>query len=187
MTTIVGIQGDGWAVLGSDSRSTSDAGSMVNMATPKIVQNGPYLIAGAGSVRGCNILQFGWTPPKPRGDLDKFMTKHFIPAMRKVFLENGYDIKAESQAAEHDSEFLVAIDGVIYPIYDDYSWERSADPYYTIGSGGKYALGALMASSYEYTFNPEGAEKLVYEAISIAIDCDQYSGGAILTFSQEAR
>lgn len=157
------------------------------MATPKVVQNGPYLIAGAGSVRGCNILQYGWTPPKPRGDLDKFMTKHFIPAMRKVFLENGYDIKAESQAAEHDSEFLVSIDGVIYPIYDDYSWERSADPYYTIGSGGKYALGALLATSYNRDFEPGDCSTQIYEAISIAIECDQYSGGEIHLYRQEAK
>ena len=187
MTTIVGIQGNGWSVLGSDSRSTSDAGNMVHMATPKIVQNGPYLIAGAGSVRGCNILQYGWTPPKPRGDLDKFMTKYFIPSMRKVFLDNGYDIKAESQAAEHDSEFLVSVHGVIYPIFDDYSWERSADPYYVIGSGGKYALGALLANSYDHDFNVNGATDQIYEAISIAIDCDQYSGGVIHTYRQVAK
>ena len=187
MTTIVGVQGNGWAVLGSDSRSTSDVGSMVHMATPKVVQNGPYLIAGAGSVRGCNIFQYGWTPPKPRGDLDKFMTKFFIPSMRKVFLENGYDIKAESQAAEHDSEFLVAVNGVIYPIYDDYSWERNADPYYVVGSGGKYALGALLATSYHYDFEPGDVTTQVYEAISIAIDCDQYSGGAIQTYRQVSK
>lgn len=184
MTTIVGVQGDGWAVLGSDSLSTSDVGSRVQMATPKVVQNGPYLIAGAGSVRGCNILQYGWTPPKPRGDLDKFMTKFFIPSMRKLFLENGYDIKAESQAAEHDSEFLVAVNGVIYPIYDDYSWERSADPYYVIGSGGKYALGALLATSYSLDFEPGDVRTHVYNAIDIAIDCDQYSGGEIHTYTQ---
>lgn len=187
MTTIVGVQGNGWAVLGSDSRSTSDAGSMVQMATPKIVQNGPYLIAGAGSVRGCNILQFGWTPPKPRGDLDKFMAKYFIPSMREVFQKNGYDIKADSGAAEHDSEFLVCVNGVIFPIYDDYSFERSADPYYTIGSGGKYALGALLATSYNRDFEPGEVRTQIYDSIAIAIDCDQYSGGEIHLYTQAAK
>lgn len=187
MTTIVGVQGNGWAVLGCDSRSTSDIGNMVNMATNKVIQVGPYLIAGAGAVRGCNILQHGWTPPKPRGDLDRFMTKTFIPAMRKAFVDAGYDMKAESQAAEHDSEFLVAVNGVIFAIYDDYSWERSADPYYVIGSGGKYALGAMLANSYQHQFTAKGQTKAIEEAISIAIDCDQNSGGPIHTFTQVAK
>lgn len=187
MTTIVGVQGNGWAILGSDSRSTNDVGNMVHMATSKVVAVGPYLIAGAGSVRGCNILQYGWNPPKPRGDLDRFITRNFIPSMRKVFLDNGYDIKAESQAAEHDSEFLVAIHGVIYPIFDDYSWERSTDPYYVIGSGGKYALGALLATSYDQEFKPKPIEMQVRDAIGIAIECDQYSGGKIHTYIQAER
>lgn len=187
MTTIVGVQGNGWAVLGSESRSTNDISNMVNMATQKIKVLGPYLIAGAGAVRGCNILQHGWTPPKPRGDLDRFMTKIFIPSMRKAFLDAGYDMKAESQAAEHDSEFLVAVNGVIYAIFEDYSWERSADPYYVIGSGGKYALGAIMANSYQYPFTIRGQQEAIENAISIAIDCDQNSGGTIVTIPQVAK
>lgn len=183
MTTLAAIQGDGWAVIGSDSLSTDDNGRPINMATPKIVKNGAYLIAGAGSVRGCNILQHGWKPPTPRGDLDKFITKSFIPSMRKAFLEAGYDMKQDSSNALHDSEFLVIVQGVIYPIFEDYSWERSKDPYYVSGSGGAYALGALMAQDVEDEWS---ARVAIEKAISIATKCDTSTGGSIYLASQRA-
>jgi ATP-dependent protease HslVU (ClpYQ) peptidase subunit len=185
MTTLVAIQGNGWAVIGSDSLSTDDNGRPINMATPKIVKNGPYLIAGAGSVRGCNILQHGWTPPKPRGDLDRFMTKTFIPAMRKAFLDAGYDMKQDSSSALHDSEFIVIVHGVIYPIFEDYSWERSIDPFYVSGSGGAYALGCLKALK-EYMSDDEwSARGAIEKAISVAIECDTSTGGSIYLASQK--
>ena len=182
MTTLAAVQGDGWAVIGSDSLSTDENGRPINMATPKIVKNGSFLIAGAGSVRGCNILQHGWTPPKPRGELDRFMTKAFIPSMRKAFLDAGYDMKQDSSSALHDSEFLVLVHGVIYPIFEDYSWERSKDPLYVSGSGGAYALGALKTQSVEDEWS---ARQAIEKAINIAIECDTSSGGSIYLASQK--
>jgi ATP-dependent protease HslVU (ClpYQ) peptidase subunit len=152
------------------------------MATPKIVKNGAFLIAGAGSVRGCNILQHGWTPPKPRGDLDRFMTKSFIPSMRKAFLDAGYDMKQDSSNALHDSEFLVIVHGIIYPIFEDYSWERSRDPLYVSGSGGAYALGALKTQNIDDEWL---ARQAIEKAINIAIECDTSSGGSIYLASQK--
>ena len=182
MTTLAAVQGEGWAVIGSDSLSTDENGRPINMATPKIVKNGSFLIAGAGSVRGCNILQHGWTPPKPRGELDRFMTKTFIPSMRKAFLDAGYDMKQDSSSALHDSEFLVLVHGVIYPIFEDYSWERSKDPLYVSGSGGAYALGALKTQNIDDEWS---ARQAIEKAINIAIECDTSSGGSIYLASQK--
>lgn len=176
MTTLVAIQGDNWAVVGADRRSTDSSGTAVVMATSKIVENNGYLIAGAGSVRGCNILQYGFKPPKPVGDLDVFMTKKFIPAMRKTFLEAGYDIKQDSAAAEHDSEFIVAVRGKVYLISDDYSWERSMSGFYTAGSGGHFALGALEALRDEFTEGTiHGAKSQIEEALTISCKLDPFS------------
>ena len=101
MTTLVAIQGDGWSVLGCDSRSSDDSGRPIDMATNKIIENNGILIAGAGSGRGSNLLQFGWKAPKPTAaqDLDTFMTQTFIPAMRKLFVDAGYEMKEDGEAA----------------------------------------------------------------------------------------
>lgn len=187
MTTLVAIQGDGWAVVGADRRSTDSSGTAVVMATSKIVENNGYLIAGAGSVRGCNILQYGFKPPRPVGDLDVFMTRRFIPAMRKAFLEAGYDIKQESAAAEHDSEFIIVVRGTVYLISDDYSWERARSGYYTAGSGGHYALGALEALDDLEPISEITAKMRVETAISISCRLDPFSFFPYDIFVQETK
>lgn len=186
MTTLAAIQGNGWCVIGCDSRATEDSGRYITMATQKVVENGPYLIAGAGASRGSNILQFGWTPPKPPNNsdnLDSFMTKKFIPEMRRAFIEAGYDMKEDGDSAAHDSMFLVAVRGVIYPIFEDYSWDRDVSNIYYGGSGGSVALGALEILGTAKSLKQ--AEENVKKAIAAAIKWDVYSAGPIIVKSQK--
>ncbi len=55
MTTLAAIQGDGWAVIGCDSRSSDESGRPMNLATHKIIENNGILIAGSGASRGSNL------------------------------------------------------------------------------------------------------------------------------------
>ena len=188
MTTLAAIQGDGWSVIGCDSRASDEDGRYMELATSKIVNNNGVLIAVSGASRGGNITQFGWKPPKPGAtlDLDTFMTKKFIPSMRKAFQEAGFEGKEDGDAAWHDSNLLVSVRGVIYPIFNDYSWDREARRVYYAGSGGDVALGALEALNYSRITTPEAAEKVLRKAIEIACKHDIYSGGDIHTYIQEA-
>jgi ATP-dependent protease HslVU (ClpYQ) peptidase subunit len=188
MTTLAAIQGDGWAVIGCDSRASEEGGRYMDLATPKIVNNNGVLIAVSGASRGGNIAQFGWKPPKPHAteNLDIFMTKKFIPSLRKAFQDAGYEGKDDGAAAETDSDLIVVLNGVIYPIGSDYSWDREARNVYYSGSGGDIALGALEALNYQKIKSPAQAEKVIYRAIEAAIKHDIYSGGEIITYVQEA-
>jgi len=183
MTTLVAIQGDGWSVLGCDSRSSDESGRPMDMATHKIIENNGILIAGSGAGRGSNILQFGWKAPKPTAgvNLDTWVTQTFIPAMRKVFIDAGYDMKEDGEAAEHDSSFLISVKGVIYPIFEDYSWDRDIRGIYYGGSGGDVALGALEALNIQALTKPESVEKAVRKAITIAAQWDIYTAEPIIT------
>ena len=187
MTTLAAIQGDGWSVIGCDSRASDEDGRYMELATPKIVNNNGILIAVSGASRGGNISQFGWKAPKPRAneDLDTFMTKKFIPSMRKAFQDAGFEGKEDGDAAWHDANLLVSVCGVIYPIFNDYSWDREARNVYYAGSGGDIALGALEALHYDRIKSPEAAEKVLRKAIEIACKHDIYSGGEIHTYVQE--
>ena len=187
MTTLAAIQGDGWSVIGCDSRASDEGGRFMDLATHKIVENNGALIAVSGASRGGNIAQFGWKAPKPRvnENLDLFMTNKFIPSLRKAFQDAGYEGKDDGAAAEHDSQLIVSICGVIYPIFNDYSWDREARNVYYSGSGGDLALCALEALNYTRATTPEAAEKILKKAIEIAIKHDIYSGGEIHTYVQE--
>lgn len=189
MTTLVAVQGDGWAAMGCDSRATDSGGLVMQLATHKIIENNGYLIAVSGASRGGNLVQFGWKPPKPRVGtsqlgLDVFMTKTFIPALRKLFVESGFDMKDDGETATHDSNLLVAVQGVIYPIFEDYSWDREERNIYIAGSGSEIALGAMEALNYSKCDKSDSIEKIIRKSIEIAKHWDAYTAGEIHTYVQ---
>jgi ATP-dependent protease HslVU (ClpYQ) peptidase subunit len=104
--------------------------------------------------------------------------------MRKSFQDSGFEGKEDGDAAWHDSNLLVSVRGVIYPIFNDYSWDREERKVYYAGSGGDVALGALEALDYKKCKTPEAVEKLVHRAVEIACKHDIYSGGKIHTHIQ---
>ena len=70
MTTIVGIQGDGFALLATDSRISSfdEKGDVYQYTTlgagsSKLATNGKYLVGAAGDVRAINLLHHAFHPP----------------------------------------------------------------------------------------------------------------------------
>lgn len=70
-----------------------------------------------------------------------------------------------------DSEFIVlGQDKKIYTFINPTKWVLISEPYYAIGSGGHYALGALHAG------------KNTKEAVAIASKCDPNTGLGIKTF-----
>ena len=102
MTTVVGIQGDGYCLLAADTRitSTDSAGvpyqiMTLKSETSKIAVNGKYLIATAGDLRAINLLTHTLNPPicppNIKGKkLDEFVTNKLIPAIKEMFEKNGY-------------------------------------------------------------------------------------------------
>jgi ATP-dependent protease HslVU (ClpYQ) peptidase subunit len=187
MTTLVGIQGDGWCLLGADSKASDTDGSFIYLEDPKIFTNGPTLIAGSGAVRTLNILEYGWAAPRYRGKTpEEYMTRYFIPELRKELMDAGSEWKKEDEVAKFDNALLVAVKGKIFKISDDYSWETSISRLYRGGSGGDYALGALVALGGENVTETKTAEKIAIKAIKAAIDCDLYSGGTIVIRYQHA-
>lgn len=189
MTTLVAIQGDGWSVLGCDSRISDDNGRFAVSKTPKIVENNGILIAGCGSSRASNVLHYGYVQPKPTStqDLDKFMSQKFIPEMRKNFIDAGIDMKEDGDIATNEGGFLISLKGQIYAIQDDYSWDTDVRNLYVMGSGGDVALGALAALGVSKVKTPAQAETIIRKAIAIAIEYDMYCSEPIHTFIQYSK
>ena len=173
MTTLAGIQGDNWCLLGADSKASDSDGSYIYLKDPKIFSNGPTLIAGSGAVRTLNLLQYGWTAPRYRGKTpEEYITRYFIPSLRKKIVE-------------FDNGLLVAVKGKIFKVSDDYSWETSLSRLYRGGSGGDYALGAMVVLGGEKADTYEKARTIIIAAIETAIECDLFSGGEIVTHYQQ--
>lgn len=174
MTTIAGVQGDGWAVIGYDSRVTEDHEKIFTLAKEngKVVKNGNYLLGAAGDMRAINLLTHVFKPPVINPTtygvkLDKFMTAVFIPELKKCFEDASY-----SKDGDMDSQVMVVVNGTIYEIGNDYSWAHDESGLYAVGSGGDYALSALLATFETRKRTIGTAKALVRQAITIASKLD---------------
>ena len=190
MTTIAAIQGKNWVVMGAETNSTHDDYRRVKMTDDKVINNNGILIAGCGTGRGMNLLQHTFKAPRPAPDrtpdqLDKWVSNIFIPEMRQLFMDHGYDMKAEGEYAQHDTVFIIAVQGVVYLLDEDYSWDRDIRGYITSGSGGDFAQGVLYASGEKIFTNIAEAKKAMKKAIECAIEFDVYSGGDVRLYVQQ--
>jgi ATP-dependent protease HslVU (ClpYQ) peptidase subunit len=199
MTTIVGIQGDGFCVVCVDSRisDVDDSGVATQIATlrdstGKVAVNGKYLLGAAGDLRAINILHHAFQPPTPAVNikgkkLDQFVTTKFIPALRECFETQGYASPQNEQSehmAEHNSTIIMSINGVIYIIDGDYSWISGSDGVFAVGTGAQFALGALQCLIPKYPLSIQTAKKIGMKALTIAAKFDPYTGPPYQTLSQ---
>lgn len=178
MTVLAAFQGNGFSIIGVDSRASDVSnGDLFILANKKVTwdEQEQYLFAASGASRGSNLLQQGWTPPAAPAfvdeeHLDRFMTQDFLPPLRDVFVENGYEgMSLTGESAIHDGFFLVSVHGIIYPIFSDYGWDRDIRGIYVGGSGGPVALGAMVAMGIDKCKNdPNKAKTIIKKAVEIA-------------------
>jgi ATP-dependent protease HslVU (ClpYQ) peptidase subunit len=200
MTTIVGYQGEDFAVISVDTRITSidDHGSIYQVSSlgpgcTKVAQNGKFLLGAAGDMRAINILHHVFQPPSPtpslRGrKLDAFMTQKFVPSLIECLDSNGYS-PPERDSSEHKAEqgstIVAVVNATIYVIENDYAWMSEASCLYATGSGSAYALGALQSiTGGKKTLTPMQAKKACLKALGIAAKYDAYTGAPFQTFLQ---
>lgn len=201
MTTIVGIQGDGFALICTDSQVTDfvDDGYATQLVTlkenaGKVAFNGKYLLGAAGDVRAINLLHHAFQPPAPpprtRGrKLDQFITTKFIPTLRECFETQGYaapDNDEKQHIAEHGSSIIVSVNGTIYTIEGDYSWYSDLNGVYALGTGAQYAMGALHALQTKAKLSLGTAKKHAMKALAAAAKFDPYTGAPYHTYVQES-
>lgn len=194
MTTIVAVQGDGWAVIGADSRVSDDHRAYTMHKTyGKISRTRGYLLGAAGDLRAINILQDVFTPPDAAQlsgrKLDSFITSEFIPALRRCFEEQGYAAQDEKEKAQQDSVVMVLVNGSVYEISEDYAWSKDVSGMYSMGSGSSYALGALQVLLPAPGFTLDEAKDAVKQALTISAKLDLYTAPpfTVLTQTEETQ
>jgi ATP-dependent protease HslVU (ClpYQ) peptidase subunit len=180
MTTLIAFQHDDWCLIAADSQTSF--GHLRADCSPmgKIAINGKYLIAAAGTVRGMNIVQHSFRPPAaPKTNLDSFMVNKFVPALRKAFIESGYEMKENGEIASFDNDLIVAVNGTIYFIDEVYGLERNKENLHVSGTGRQLALGAAVALGINDVESFEEAVDILEQAVKTAIKFDIYSGDAV--------
>ncbi|MEU1311029.1 hypothetical protein ABZ419_19365 [Streptomyces cinnamoneus] len=144
MTVIVGLVHEDQVHIGGDSAGVGGCRLTIRK-DPKVFRNGPYGMGFCGSFRMGQLLHHAFKAPKPKGDLDRFMTTKFVNKLRACLKEAGWARKESEQ--EQGGTFLVGIYGRLFIVYGDYQVAEPADGYAAVGCGNEFALGALHATA----------------------------------------
>lgn len=202
MTTIIGIQGKNFSVIGADSQISSfdDQGYITSQTTlpersSKIAEKNGYLIGAAGDVRAINLLHHVYEPPSARyattqEKIDEHITRRVIPSIRQCFDDQGFSPPEKGDRdhrAEHGSTVIISIKSRIYVIESDYSWAEDKDGVYVIGTGSQYARAALHLLLEGLVLSKLSQKKVVEiieRALKVACTYDPYSEGPFHLFVQ---
>ncbi len=162
MTIVVGlIDQDGRAYMGADTvRSNGNRYVDRNSKLTRMVVKRPYraksqeianrnghiLVGTSGSIRAGQVIGEMHAPDWPAGlSAYRYLVGPFAAAASDALREAGQMGKSPAQSDEAELTMMVAIDGCLFVIWQDFSVTQPAEPYAAIGSGTDIALGALFA------------------------------------------
>ena len=175
MTTIVGVQNADGCVIASDSRVAEGGKVYTHPKMVKAIENGNYIIGGAGDYRALQVVLHGWQPPllnaKAKQNLYEFIINKIAPSLKSTLTEAGIEFNkgSEDSDSKFELQLLIGINGTLFEIDSDFAVAMNDTGLYAIGSGGDYALGALHA----------GAD--AYEAMEIASKLTAFTAGPYLS------
>lgn len=146
MTCIVGIQHKRRVVIAGDSAGVAGY-SITVRADQKVFERDGYIFGFTSSFRMGQILRYdAELPALPRrsDDLDAFMVREFVPALRTAFEKAGWLRKAHE--VQTGGTFLVGLLGRLFVVDSDFQIGRAVDGYMAVGCGDDLALGVLHAT-----------------------------------------
>lgn len=169
MTTIIYRDGEfAW-----DSQTTW---LRAHYGAAKVFENGGVTFGVAGSARTSDVLEFASIPEmdshKPGFNTREWIITSLVPAILGSLREVGA-LEERNGLADTDSILILSVRGEAGYLSGNGAFVRDDSGLLGVGSGSKYALGAVRA----------GAS--LEEAVKIATELDMYSGGEVKTLKVE--
>jgi len=177
MTTIIGIQEEGRAVMYADYQVSTESESFVSKTARKICRNFSLAYGTAGNGRLCDYIQYDWEPPQPDEEasvqVDEewsyyWLITTFVPDLKRALRREGYELGSDGV----DFQMIIIVRGFVFQIESDGTVMNRMHGLYGIGTGGAYALGALIT----------GADHL--QAMRAAETLDPFSAAFNHTFDE---
>jgi len=149
MTCIIGFveKDNGIVYVGGDSAGVTGLDVCIR-EDPKVflVQN-KFIIGYTTSFRMGQLLHFSFNPPDQKKDQTdyEYMCTNFINEAMKCFDAGKFGPEHEKE--KRGGSFLVGYKGNLYHIESDFQVGILKDPFWSVGCGAHFALGALYATS----------------------------------------
>lgn len=172
MTTIAARQYSHGVLMASDGFTIDDNNRVFNdKRMVKHTERSGYLIGAAGWGLPCEEIVHRAKLPKIPADVDPYthLVRKVVPALAAALEKIGFPFGKDS-----DTEILIALKGEVFEISSDGAVLCSPTSMYAIGSGAKYALGAM---AYDYNCLP-------VEAVWVALSLDHHTGIPVISSEQ---
>lgn len=169
MTCIVGIETPDGVVMGADSAVYwGGAIRLLHADNPKVVEAHGHLWGVAGTQRVLDVIRFGASIP------DESFTSRESGEYRVIVLPKAImsALKEHVPSATEDKAdwgLLVGIGSCLYEVDEALDMSRTHYGYSAIGSGARYALGALHAT--QGVPSARARVHLALEAAALHDDC----------------
>lgn len=162
MTCIVAVVRDGKAWMGGDSAGV-DGLRLIQRNDAKVFEKDGFLFGFTSSFRMGQLLRYRFDPPRhhPKDDLMGFMATDFVDGVRTCLKDYGF-AKVEN-GVEEGGTFLVAYEGRIFRVCDDFQVGESLHPYESCGCGEDAARGALFAMHNDFSNRTKVAPRVMVE------------------------
>lgn len=181
MTTKVGVY------MGADSMISGRGGAKWNVLNQKMLQAGYLLVGVAGSTHFQTIMRAiapdSWDTQKYT--LEEYLSVVVLPSVRKMLDEcDGWEF---NEGAKIGPNLLIAASEELYEVTPWGGIEKSALPYYAIGSGREAAMGALEILCNHGPLSIYSTEFKIRLAIAAAITVRADCGGPIVVIGPVAK
>lgn len=135
--------------MGADSRCADAAGELTPMAESKLWTTGAFVVAGAGSMRGTQIIRHNCPlPPVVPKNLRTWLVNEWLLSVRTALAHHGYEADGKAPDIVLEGNLLVCTNKRIFVVEGDLGLIESKRPYAAIGSGSAYALGSLHTRAH---------------------------------------
>lgn len=146
MTCIIGLEQNGVAYLGGDSR-VSQGWKKETLAGKKVFPVNDCLFGCCGDVRMVNIIQYDLALPKQQINTsdERYIISDVVDMLRTFLKVKGWAKVESNEETMPNSALLIAYHSQIYEVASDFCVTRNCDGVYAVGGGNEYALGAMLA------------------------------------------
>lgn len=172
MTIVVGIEHEGSVYLGCDSQGSA-GWEKIDRKDPKVFTAHGIGYGFTSSYRMGQILRFHSTEVLSsirKSDPYRYVVTCLVPMYREILGEHGY--KTTKDGEERGGTFLIAVDGHLYTIENDFQVSESSADYAAVGCGFAYALGHLYATQINVA-----PEDRLLQSIAAAVNFSNGCGG----------
>lgn len=145
MTCVIGYENNEKVVLGGDSQATDEYGPLfMERLDTKVFEKNGMLFGTSSSIKLKQVIRYKFVIPERPVDKDLFeyMCTDFVDALFNILAENHCTVFKNDHLV--GSEIIVAVEGKLFVIDEDFHVMHNKLPFFAIGSGKSIAFGSLM-------------------------------------------